>query len=625
MSARSIPEIPPSVAVLTPAVWAGALHAHEVQLCAAVRRLVPDVSDDEVRALALCARAVRTGHSCIDLAAEIVVLDARDEQVVGLVPDDRVAWRASLESSSIVRVATPDASTPDAGTPDASTPEVGAAVAPTEPPRPLVLDGTRLYLDRWWHHERTTAAALRERALRSVPVDAAVQTTVLDALFGPDDPADPDLQRRGAVTITERALAVIAGGPGTGKTRTIARSLAAVAALAEHAGAPMPTVVLCAPTGKAAQRMTESIRAATTEAVESGAVSAAVGTWLGDLEAVTIHAALGAHPMRGFSRNARSPMRADLVIVDEVSMVSLSLLAHLLDAMPGAAHLVLVGDPDQLVSIDAGSVAADIVDAAADATSPLHVVTTVLQRARRFGDDSGIGQLARALRSGDADAVVACLEAGSDDVSWVDPADNDAVAAVRATVEAEAERSVACAAEGDADGAVAAALATKVLCVTREHAGSVSDWNDRIAAAMATVQPESAWQRWWVGRPVLVTENDRINKVSNGDVGVVVAGPDGPVVAIADGVSTRALAPARLGDVATWWAMTIHKSQGSEFDHVVVSLPEFDTPILTRELLYTAVTRARRRLTLIGDEATLRAAVEARVERASGLPERLRV
>ena len=391
------------------------------------------------------------------------------------------------------------------------------------------------------------------------------------------------------------------------------------------ADAPAPLdIALCAPTGKAAQRMTEALHREVAAAERDGLLEPDVAARLRAVEAVTMHALLGANPVRGFARDRRNPLPHDLVVVDEMSMVSLSLMAHCFDALRPSARLVLVGDPDQLVSIDTGSVAGDLVDAAAAPGARLHDCTTVLRRARRFGGASPVAALADAVRSGDADRVLDVLENSGDDLRWIRPDDSRAVGALEAAVVADAAQAVEGALAGDADAALAALLRTKVLGATRHHRLGVHDWNDRIDRAVTERFPDRPGRfHWPVGRPVIIGRNDTVNRVRNGDVGIVVEGPDGPLVAMADGGEHRLLAPARLGLVDTWWAMTIHKSQGSEFDHVVVSIPDLATTLLTRELLYTAVTRARQCVSVCASEAALRAAVDRRVTRASGLAARL--
>jgi exodeoxyribonuclease V alpha subunit len=290
-----------------------------------------------------------------------------------------------------------------------------------------------------------------------------------------------------------------------------------------------------------------------------------------------------------------------------------------------------VGDPFQLASIEAGTVMSDVVgpfgDAevpASGADAPLHGRITVLTRMRRFDEASTIAAVADAVRRGDADGVIALLTLRGSDVEWVRPDDDGALDEVLREVVADAVATVSAARKGDAAGALAAVERIKVLAATRGGPLGMDDWTTRVEGRVAQeLDGFYPARRWQPGRPVLVTANDRLNRVFNGDTGVVVRFDGGVEVALRNGDDVRYMAPSRLDRVETWWAMTVHKSQGSEFAHAVVSLPQAGSPILTRELLYTAVTRARERLTIVGSEAALRAAIHRPVARASGLGDRL--
>jgi exodeoxyribonuclease V alpha subunit len=278
-------------------------------------------------------------------------------------------------------------------------------------------------------------------------------------------------------------------------------------------------------------------------------------------------------------------------------------------------------DPNQLIIDDAGTVMADVVGAVA---GPLASSVVVLERARRFAADSAIASLAGSIRVGDADAVMAALGAGTDEVHWVRDDDAAGIDALEGALVAAGVEVVEAALAGDADAAMGSATRIKVLAATRRHPLGRDDWSARIEDAVADrLDSVRSWRRWYVGRPVIVGANDDLNGVANGDVGVVVATTDGPMVALGSAGGVRLLPPSRLDQVSTWWAMTIHKSQGSEFPHAVVSLPGVDSPVLTRELLYTGVTRAKQRVTVVGSEAAVRAAVDRPVRRSSGLRDRL--
>lgn len=607
--------VPPEVAVLQRFVDAGVFGPSEVQLCAAFARLEPGLSDEVIVALAVAARGPRLGHVCVRLAdVARLAVDNDDESVEGLPWPEVEAWTRAIEASRLV-----------------ATPEHYLDA----PLRPLIWDGQLLYLQRYFHHERAVAGDLIRRsggsaAPESPVCETAELETVLDAMFGADDPADPDLQRRAARIALTQGIAVIAGGPGTGKTRTIARLLAAAQQLAAARGRHID-VALAAPTGKAAARMTEALHSAVSQATIEGALDPAVTESLAATAATTIHRLLGWSPGGGFRRDAASPLPHDLIIVDEASMVSLPLMASLLDAVRPDAKLVLVGDPFQLTSIEAGSVMSDVVGPGPmdptdppPVSSPLAGRVVILAASRRFGSDSGIAALATAVRDGDAAAAFEILDGPHTDATWIRDTDSDGVSGLVDQVVAVAVEVVRAAENGDHRAGLDAASRLKVLAATRHQPLGVYDWTDRVEAGIARAIPGFRQaRRWYVGRPIIVTANDYPNRVFNGDVGLVVSHRDGQSVVFASMPELRFLAPSQLDRAETWWAMTIHKSQGSEFSHAVVSLPSASSPILSRELLYTALTRAREHVTIVGSEAAIRAAIERRITRASGLRDRL--
>ncbi|QXC63296.1 exodeoxyribonuclease V subunit alpha [Aquihabitans sp. G128] len=644
------PFVPASVEVLRPFVDAGVVGAGEVHLAATVARLSPGTDPLVLLAVAVAARAPQLGHVGIELAAAADrVLDRFDEVAVALPWPDAGPWAAALASSPAV---------------------AAPADARREPLAPLVWDGTRIYLQRYWAYEAEVAADLRLRAGASAG-GPAIDHAIAELFPAPGE-GGPDLQLAAATVALGHRLSVIAGGPGTGKTRTVARLLAAAQRAAAADGRNLE-VALAAPTGKAAARMTEAVRQAVAEARAEGVIDAALAERLVATEATTIHALLGWAPGVAFRHDREHPLTHDLVVIDETSMVSLPLMARLLQAVRPEASLVLVGDPDQLASVDAGTVLADLVgergptrtgpalvaprrrraapvedpatprlfdpdvlaaptptpaspppEVSVTADAPLEGLVTVLERVHRFGAGSGIAALADAVRRGDADAALALLDGSRADLTWARPDRPAAVASVEEAVVAAATEVARAALAGDAEAGLAAALRVKVLAATRHGDGGLYDWTARIEAAVGAAVPElAATARWYAGRPVLVTANDRINRLANGDVGLVVARDGGTAVALPQGAEVRYVPVSRLHEAETWWAMTIHKSQGSEFPHVVVSLPGVRSPILTRELLYTAITRAREQVTLVATEEALRLAIGRPVARASGLGARL--
>ena len=615
---------------------AGVLAAADIHVARALGRLGGD--DDELvgLAVALAVRAPRVGHVLVDLGSirQTAVAGPEDEtDLAGLPWPPLGQWLERVSVSPLVTV--------DDGSPD---------------DRPLRLAGTRLYLDRYWRDELDVADDLTARSAASVgDVDEALLAQGVARLY-PD--VVSELQRQAATTVLHRLLSVIAGGPGTGKTTTVARVLALVAEQAIGAGRPFPMVALAAPTGKAAARMAEAVHY---EARRLD-VAEAVQEWLLSLDASTVHRLLGRRPgtTTRFRHDAGNRLPHDVVVVDETSMMSLPLMARLLDAVRKEARLVLIGDQEQLASVEAGAVLGDIVGPAAtpapestpvkpgpdrpdmgDRTPggypPIGRCITVLQANYRFRGP--LAELAGAVRGGDADAVMAILHAGRStgatspdgggNARWLETdvatAHSESLEPVRLAVVGAQHRLVEAARAGDGAEALDALGRLRLLCAHREGPSGAATWNFRAGQWLADAgegpPPEGMW---YLGRPVIVTENDYGLGLFNGDTGVVIAEEDGSLrAAFRRGAGVVTMSPARLGAVETAFAMTVHRAQGSEFDEVVVLLPGASSRVLTRELLYTAVTRARRSVVLVGTEESLRAAVARPIARASGLTARL--
>lgn len=593
-------------AVLAPFVDAGVLDFSDVHVADVISRSVDGIESEVLLGAALAARAPRLSHTCVTLAevAVSVVVDDGPRPTTDTLPwPDPAHWVARLSASPAVS---------------------GPADPPGDVILPLVWDGTRLYLERYWRYERCVADDLlgRAGAVGGFTTASADLDAILDELFQSDDPSSADRQREAAARALTRRLTVVAGGPGTGKTRTIARLLAAAHRVALARGQALE-VVLAAPTGKAAARMAEAVRgeAATSDLTDDVAAA------LHATEASTLHRLLGWSTSTRFRHNRDNPLPHDMVVVDETSMVSLPLMARLLDAIRPDAALVLVGDPYQLASIEAGAVLGEIVGSAAAraAGGPLAAGVTMLDQVHRFASDSPIALLADAIHSGDSERALELLrDDQTHELVWVDGDDVAGVERLQEEAGAAAVEVVGAAQTGKADAGLKHLADLKVLCATRQGPLGSYLWSDRIEAIAARLMPDAGiGRRDYVGRPVIVTSNDYFNRLFNGDVGLVVAGADRPVVAFADASGIRELAMSQIGDVETWWAMTIHKSQGSEFRRVIVTLPPPPSPILTRELLYTAVTRAKEQVTLVATESALRAAIDRPVARASGLGPKL--
>ena len=584
---------------------AGVLSAADVQVARRLAALA-DIADPAVLlALALAVRAPRLGHVLVDLAAIHATVVVDTEEAVDLAAlewPEPADWVARIAMCSLV----------------------------IDPPHPLHLDGTRLYLDRYWREEGAVARELRALA-DAAPrrVDEAELVAGAQRLY----PEVGDERPRAAVeAASRRRLTVVAGGPGTGKTTMVARVVALLAeqARAYGGGGPLPLVALAAPTGKAAARLGETVR----EQAALLDIDPEIRAALLDTNPLTLHRLLGSRPGSRvrFRHDHLNRLPHDVVIVDETSMVSLTLMARLLDALGDEARLILVGDPDQLSSIEAGAVLGDIVgptmsDGERNGRAALAGSVIVLDRLHRFG--GGIAAVADAVRRGDADGTVAALCAAQDDVTWIEEDGNAvrasaALAPVRYAATAAGRAVIGAARDGDAPAALTALGEFRLLCAHRRGPHGVSTWMPTVERWLAAEIDAAGGRGDYPGRPLLITANDYDLNLFNGDTGVVVAAEEGPTVAAFEQRGDiRTVRPNQLGSAETVYAMTVHKSQGSQFATAAVILPTPTSRILTRELLYTAVTRARRHLIVVGTEEAVRAAVARPAARASGLRERL--
>jgi exodeoxyribonuclease V alpha subunit len=456
---------------------------------------------------------------------------------------------------------------------------------------PLVLEQGRLYLRRYWEYEQQLASAILARAAGKPPKRKP-----------------KDQQELAALTAATRNFCVITGGPGTGKTHTVR---AILQLLRDRAGGEDLKIALAAPTGKAAARLTDALR-------ESGA----------GIEATTIHRLLGTIPDSPYFRhNAERPLTADVVIVDEASMVDLALMTKLVQAVPVSSRLILLGDRDQLASVEAGNVLSDICAAAEDEQSPLNGAVVQLEKNYRFSSAGGIYLLSRAVNAGDAAAAAAVLHRADDEVQWQQlPAAANLGAALRERI-VNGYRSYMEAA-ADPAAALHQLLRFRILCAVRQGPFGVANLNSLAEEALADAGLLTPRPGWYAGRPVIITRNDHNLQLFNGDSGIILPDPE------ADGEQRaffsspegklRRFLPSRLPEHDTAFALTVHKSQGSEFDRLLLVLPEKDLPLLTRELLYTAITRARSGVEIWCNEEVFRAAVQRQTIRTSGLRDALR-
>jgi len=544
--------------------------------------------------------------------------------------------------------------------------------------RPLVLSGKRLYLRRYWAYERRIDNALRQRLAvkEETPADLAER---LGGLFGAAKAAGPvDWQKLACALATRGAFSIITGGPGTGKTTTVVRLLALLQAPAVEAGKPL-RIRLAAPTGKAAARLTESISLQ----VRSLSVDDSVREKIPS-DVTTVHRLLGNRPgTRHFRHHAGNRLPLDVLVVDEASMIDLEMMANLLDALPVHARLVLLGDKDQLASVEAGAVLGDLCrDAEAGwyspqtrswleavsgeqladsglqednaGTHPLAQQVVMLRHSRRFGEGSGIGQLARWVNQQQAEEARRLLAARSHaDLYGLSLKGEQDRTLERLLLEGHGDGpqgyrhylSLLRGQRPPADTALEDPRWTawardvllafdqfQLLCAVRKGPWGVEGLNQRITAALFKARLIESDQQWYEGRPVLMTRNDYGLGLMNGDIGIALKLPehegtqDGrQVLRVAfprnDGQGgVRFVLPSRLNDVETVYAMTVHKSQGSEFAHTALILPEALNPVLTKELIYTGITRAKDWFSLIEPRAgVFEEAVRRKVKRLSGL------
>ncbi|HLR98818.1 MAG TPA: exodeoxyribonuclease V subunit alpha [Mycolicibacillus parakoreensis] len=575
---------------------AGVLEAADVHAAQRITALGGEPEPMVALAVALAVRALRAGSVCVDLprvAAEITAGTTGTSGTAG--PGD-----------------TPDTADPAAlPWPDPQRWLAAICASPLLAAGVLHLHDDRLlYLDRYWREEQQVCTDLL--ALSS-PRPVTTDPAAFDRLFPPGVYGE---QRAAATVVLSQSVTVLTGGPGTGKTTMVARLLALLAEQAQRDGRTRLRIALAAPTGKAAARLTEAVAEKVAE------LSAADRDRLAGLQATTVHSLLGWRPGSSvrFRHDRANRLPYDVIIVDETSMVSLTLMARLLEAVRADTRLVLVGDPDQLASVEAGAVLADLVDglAARPDTRVAALVTS-----HRFG--ASIGALATAIRDGDADRVMALLAAGGEHLEWVGGDDGpDPGPRVRAVVVPHALAVRRAAVRGDTAAALAALDTHRLLCAHRDGPHGVAHWNRQIRRWVGEQTDDPPWAPWYAGQPLLITANDYGLGVRNGDTGVVETHGEGLRAVLATAAGPLPVATSRLADVETMYAMTIHKSQGSQVDEVSVLMPSVDSRLLTRELFYTAVTRAQHKVRIIGSEEAIRAALQRRAVRASGLAERLR-
>lgn len=600
----------------------GLLNHLDIHFANFLTRLANRDSSDLFLAGALASTHTREGHICIDLSEvggkPLIEGDDIEEPLVCPPADD---WCRSLRDTPVV------------GIPGQF--------------KPLIMDKkSRLYLYRYWNYQKKLSDFIRERLSRSdASIDIPLLKEGLNRLFPAPEDEGIDWQKVAALTALIKRFCVISGGPGTGKTTTVAKILVL---LLEQAGPERLRIALTAPTGKAAARLQEAIKLAKADLNCLDPIKEAIPE-----ESSTIHRLLGTIPgSTAFYYNARNRLQVDVVVVDEASMVDLALMSKLIQAMPSQARLILLGDKDQLASVEAGAVLGDICDRnhvhrfsrpflnlIAEVTgyeiqeaihgAPVDGIQDCivqLQKSYRFGWDSGIDAVSRAVNSGDHDHALALLMEGKHaDIQWSElPPPNALPRAIRETIIREYGDQVKC-----VDPAEIPQVFERfqVLCALREGPYGVRALNriiEKILEQEGLIRPET---RWYAGRPIIMTKNDYNLQLYNGDVGLTLPDPmeshELRVFFPSSDGSLRKFHPIRLPEHETVYAMTVHKSQGSEFERVMFLLPDRDVPVLTRELIYTGITRARKTVTLLGTQNVFRNAISRRMQRTSGLRDAL--
>ncbi|SUB83518.1 Exodeoxyribonuclease V alpha chain [Pragia fontium] len=526
-----------------------------------------------------------------------------------------------------------------------STLERSSAVSDGYQPTPLVLQGERLYLQRMWRDEGQIAAFfLRQSDDAAVSYPEGLKQA-LDQLF-PFDPTETDWQKVAAAVAATRQLSVISGGPGTGKTTTVARLLAV---LLQLAGESRLRIALAAPTGKAAARLTESLG----QAIQSLPLTPSQRQQM-PVEASTLHRLLGVQPnSRHLRHHKDNPLHLDVLIVDEASMVDLPMMARLIAALPEHARFILLGDRDQLASVEAGAVLGDICRFAeqgysqqraeelsrltgydiAASTFPQAVAIRdnlcLLKKSYRFHQHSGIGQLAFAVNRGDGQGAMQCFAQNYADLAWLPVSSADDYLQLLETCVEGYRDYLAQVKGGDPQQILASFNRFRLLCALRSGPFGIDGLNTRIEQMLLSKRliekSTESGGLWYPGRPVMVSRNDSALGLYNGDIGIALRNDEGEMrvcFQLPDG-SIKAVQPSRLPACETAYVMTVHKSQGSEFEHTVLVLPDTFSPLLSRELVYTAITRARQKLTLFANENILLSAILTPTERHSGLAARL--
>ena len=649
----------------------------------------PDASPWLIMAATLASHQLGKGHVCLDLESTLeeptLVLSLPPESAM---PSDSESTSPPPDPAEVFKALTPERWRKELAHPKLTGDSEGST--------PLVAVGNRLYLRRFWAYEQQVLGQIGQRLLPTAvagqsPGPASIGPILAGLFSDTDGNATLDWQKLACALAVKNAFSIITGGPGTGKTTTVLKVLALLQTLAlSNSKEPRPLrIQLAAPTGKAAARLSQSIASRVDQLdlsslADADAVRAAIPR-----SVTTLHRLLGSRPdTRHFRHDARNPLRLDVLVIDEASMIDLEMMAAVLGALPIHARVILLGDKDQLASVEAGAVLGALCKRAEQGHyttvtrewlqqttglalpgemldengTALDQAVTMLRQSHRFSMGSGIGQLARSVNAGQAEEALTILKQPPEDLAFITVSDK-ADSAFEALVLKGSVEITPVAEPGDgtpsrvgydhylkglklenrppneatpqawdawAQRVLVARDQFQLLCAIRKGPWGVEGLNQRIETLLANKHLIKKEGEWYEGRPILVTRNDYALGLMNGDMGVTLAIPDPyhkePVLRVAFPTydadrPIQWVTPTRLNDVETVFALTVHKSQGSEFTHTALVLPNRPNPILTRELLYTGITRASQWFTLAnaGNHSTLRQAIERRVLRNSGL------
>ncbi|SMO40333.1 DNA helicase/exodeoxyribonuclease V, alpha subunit [Fodinibius sediminis] len=590
----------------------------DLELCRFLCTQHPEIPGGVLLAACLTSYLYRRGDVCLLVGqyAEQQVFDDSDDGVSLKAPSQQ-EWVQQLRSC------------PAVGTPGDY--------------KPLILDQVhRLYLHKLWHYEHTLGKELIRKSKQQVELtDHARLRDGLQTLFGPAG-SGVDWQRVAAATAVKNKLSIISGGPGTGKTTTVVRILALILEEADQKG-QSPDVVLAAPTGKAAARLKESIAASLDTLDLPGHILSAIPS-----EAYTLHQLLGAQRYSSrFRHNAENPLPFDLVVIDEASMVDQALMSKVMEALLEHSRLILLGDKDQLASVEAGSVLGDICNVnqnrysaekinwlkkmslsvpetfLAEKPKALTDNITLLTKSYRFDEKSGVAHLSRQVNSGDASEAIALLKSKEfNDIKWHE---SDSLADLEQVLEQRLPdyfRSIVEA--GSPAKALEAFNRFRIFSAHRRGPWGIRHLNQLIEKLLQRREMIPKYADWYPGRPVIINVNDYQIELFNGDTGVCLPNEEGVLnVYFNNDNRVRAVSPRRLPDHETAYALTVHKSQGSEFDEVLLTLPAKPSRVVSRELIYTAITRARTSVGIFAAPEVLRQGIEKKIERTSGLSDQL--